>query len=225
MSRTIILFAKAPCPGKVKTRLSPPLAPETAAELAAAFVRDTVAVLSGLDVERRVLAYAPEDGEPALRRLAADDFDFRPQVPGDLGNRMRAAFEDAFAGGSRRVVIIGSDSPGLPRRFIEEAFEVLESKDVVLGPSYDFGYYLIGLRRPLPELFQNIPWSTRKVLPRTVKIMAELRIDHHLLTPWRDVDSWEDVKLLRAQIEELRRRGDPSLPQATAETLERLFSP
>lgn len=219
MQRAAILFAKDPRPGTVKTRLTPPLAPEEAAELAAAFIGDTAEVLRGLEVERRIAAYAPRDGESRLRQLVGEGFELQAQVEGNLGDRMRAAFQTAFRSGSDRVVIVGSDSPSVPRRLLAEAFHVLESKDVVLGPSFDLGYYLIGLRHPRPELFHGVPWSTSQVFPRTLQTIVSLELDFYLLAPWYDVDDPRGLELLRADVDKLIRVGDRSRLRRTAKAL------
>jgi hypothetical protein len=221
VSRTIILFAKEPVAGEVKTRLSPPLAPGEAAELAAAFIEDTAVMLTGVAAERKVVACAPPEAAAALRRLVGEGFALQAQAGGDLGERMHAAFEEAFRGGARRVVIIGADSPTLPRRFIAEAFEALEKKAVVLGPALDRGYYLIGLERPIPDLFRGVRWGSGDVLQRTLEIIGREALPLHLLPLWFDVDTPADLKLLRLQVEALRLAGDASFPRATAALLAR----
>jgi rSAM/selenodomain-associated transferase 1 len=222
MSRTLILFAKEPRPGQVKTRLSPPLAPEEAAALARAFIEDIAAALGRVACERRVLACAPPGAEAALARLAGEGFTCEPQAEGDLGARLEAACERAFAAGAARVVVVGADSPTLPPRLVDEAFEALRAKDVVLGPALDMGYYLVGLRRPAPALFQGIPWSTREVLPSTLAVAARAGLVLHFLPPWFDVDTPADLEFLRVQVEALRQSGDPAWPRATAAVLDRL---
>jgi hypothetical protein len=234
-SRTLILFAKAPRPGSVKTRLSPVLGPEARSALAAAFYRDALALVARTDAERKVVAFSPADGEEDLRRLGGEGLELTPQAGGDLGERMRAAFAGAFAhavaagaGFPRaecgRVVVIGTDSPTLPPAFLEEAFTVLEAKDVVIGPARDLGYYLIGLARPFPELFEGIAWGTSEVLPETLRRVARAGARLHLLAPWHDVDTPEDLAFLRAEVEALRLAGKP-YPAATAALLARPGEP
>ena len=224
MKRTLILFAKAPVPGKVKTRLSPVLTPEQCAELAEALIKDSAALLQRAEAEERRIAYAPVDGEPLLRQQAGPEFDYRPQSEGDLGDRMRHAFEEAFAEGSTAAVIIGSDSPAIPAEWINEALASLADHDIVLGPTADCGYYLIGLSSSswrqagslsaLSEnFFNSIEWSTDKVLPVTLGRISEMHLKLHLLPPWIDLDTPDSLKFFRAHLKALELVDDSSLPK------------
>ncbi|GAC1380996.1 MAG: hypothetical protein NVSMB30_28790 [Hymenobacter sp.] len=122
----------------------------------------------------------------------------RCQAPGDLGERMAAAFAAAFEAGARRVAIIGTDCPGLRAAHLTQAFAQLADHDVVLGPATDGGYYLLGLRQPCPELFQNKAWSTASVLPDTVAEAERLGYRVALLPELRDVDTAVDLVAWRA---------------------------
>ena len=192
----LILFAKAPVPGRVKTRLCPPLSPEQAAGLYVAFARDSFELLDGVEKASVEIAYEPSRlfTDPAWISRRARWF---PQKGRDLGARMAHAFERAFAAGASRVVIVGSDSPGLPARRFGEAFASLKSRDCVLGPSRDGGYYLIGLRRACPALFRGIRWSTDEVFAKTVALARAQGLTLRRLPSFGDVDRPEDLPVLR----------------------------
>ena len=137
---------------------------------------------------------------------------------------MRHAFEEAFAEGSTAAVIIGSDSPAIPAEWINEALASLADHDIVLGPTADCGYYLIGLSSSswrqadslsaLSEnLFNSIEWSTDKVLPVTLCRISEMHLKLHLLPPWIDLDTPDSLKFFRAHLKALELADDPSLPK------------
>ena len=124
------------------------------------------------------------------------------QPDGSLGDRLIHAFSRAFANGMERAVIIGSDSPGLPLNYLEDAFDRLNSADVVLGPSQDGGYYLIGLSKSLhPEIFQNISWSTSLAFAQTLNAAKQIGLSAELLPEYFDIDTFHDLKKLRDRYE------------------------
>ena len=118
------------------------------------------------------------------------------QVGDDLGGRMTQAFDVLFSRGYHRVVIVGTDVPTLPLDYFKQALAQLETHDLVLGPALDGGYYLIGLRKPAPDLFADIPWSTDRVLTLTQEKAHGLRLTTATIPPWRDVDTIEDLTAL-----------------------------
>jgi rSAM/selenodomain-associated transferase 2/rSAM/selenodomain-associated transferase 1 len=195
----LLVFAKAPVPGRVKTRLAGELGTEGAAELYRRMGRLVVdRVRSG--PWRTRICYDPPGEEASVRRWFGDggDLEFRPQSGGDLGHRMAEAFAEAFGPGPwpPPVVVIGTDAPALDRDLVAEAFAALDSAhgpDLVLGPATDGGYYLLGLRSPEPGLFRSIPWSTDRVLGLTLERARELSLAHALLRPLTDVDRPEDL--------------------------------
>jgi rSAM/selenodomain-associated transferase 1 len=226
----LILFAKAPRLGTVKTRLQETLPARRVRELYLAFLRDTLALARRVrGLERRVVAFTPADGEPMLRRMLGQDargFEFRPQHHGNLGARMGSAFAQSFEAGAARVVIIGSDSPTLPTRMIEEAFAALENADLVLGPTTDGGYYLIGSRQPrlpggLQFLAGPIEWSTARVFEQTVRAARRRRLKLALLAPWYDVDDAAGLAVLRRHLRALAACGASNLPIHTLRSLRR----
>jgi len=213
---TLAIFAKHPQPGLVKSRLAAASSPEWAARIADAFIRDTADKCAGVGDER-VLAYAPADADAHryFAALAGSAYRLVQQEVGDLGQRLDAFTRQQFAGGSRRLVIIGSDSPSLPTDIVHEAFARLETADVVLGPATDGGYYLIGCTRP-PPIFAGITWSGPRVLAETIaRLSADWRLA--LLPPWYDVDTLDDWWTLQGHIAALRRVGlDPQIPHTEA---------
>lgn len=194
--KKIIIFVKAPEPGRVKTRLCPPLSSAEAALLYQAFVQDTLAMAAQIQQTTVELAYEPTDSYPDLAWLGRENLSFFKQEGKDLGSRLIHAFERAFVNGSVRVVIIGSDSPALPSDYIRRAFAEMDSHDVALGPTADGGYYLIGLTRPAPQIFQNISWSTAAVYNQTVGLVKQHGLSLAELPLFWDIDKAEDLALL-----------------------------
>ncbi|MCY2961614.1 MAG: TIGR04282 family arsenosugar biosynthesis glycosyltransferase [Planctomycetota bacterium] len=197
MSRVLIVMAKAPLPGLAKTRLQREtgLSLEDVARLADAFVRDTLAVCAAVDDARTLVCHAPPESAEWFRAVAPAAV-LAPQVEGDLGQRMRAAFEVAFAGGATRAVMIGTDAPHLAASTLRTAFEALERADCVLGPAEDGGYVLIGLRRPCPGLLTDIAWSTDRVLEQTLERARDSGVRCEILPASFDVDGAADLERL-----------------------------
>jgi rSAM/selenodomain-associated transferase 1 len=191
---TLVVFARAPVSGQVKTRLAARVGEEGALALYRAFVEDACRLAAAV-AERRVLAVA---GDPAAwaEVAARHDLVLEAQTDGDLGARMDHAIR-AHA----PACIIGSDSPSLPADYVREALARLETHEVVLGPSGDGGYWSIGAQRAVPELFGGIAWSTAAVLPETLRRLDGRRA--WLLPFWYDVDDAEDLALLAAHLKHL----------------------
>jgi uncharacterized protein len=194
----IAIMAKAPRPGRVKTRLAPPLSPAGAARLARCFLRDTIARVAQVDRARGAVLYTPHASRRAFRPMAAGLM-LVPQRSGDLGRRLAFAFRDLLDLDLGPVVVIGSDAPALPASVLERAVRRLADPrvDGVLGPSEDGGYYLVGLRRPCAALFRGIAWSTSKVFEQTMARAREQRLRIVVLPRWWDVDTPEDLRRLR----------------------------
>jgi rSAM/selenodomain-associated transferase 1 len=192
-SKRLIVFVKAPRPGQVKTRLIAAFGAEPAALLYRLLAEEVIrrTTPAGRSYER-ALAFTPADARPEVEAWLAGET-LVAQAPGDLGERMAQAFERAFDEGARQVVLIGSDAPTVSESHISRAFAMLRQAELVLGPARDGGYYLIGLKRPRPRLFADIPWSTPSVLQATLQRAAELRLSVGLLELLADVDSLEDV--------------------------------
>lgn len=222
MSRALVIVGKAPEPGVTKTRLSPPLSAEQAADLYRGFLQDTAAMALGLGWERVTLVYPPRAGAerelaallPAAVRLLAQ--------PGEgLGAALPDAFARHFAEGFRRVVLIGSDNPTLPPELVEAAERGLDDHDLVIGPSADGGYYLLGMERLQRGLFERITWSTEVVYHETLKRARELGLRTHAVDEWYDVDTVADLDRLRAELTLL----PPHLAASTRQVLADLSWP
>jgi len=196
LKNALLIFARQPVPGKVKTRLSPPLFPEEAADLYGCMLGDVLAMAASLPDVEKYLFY--DGGEESLEYFKGrvSGMTCIPQRGKDLGERMAEALRDVISQGKRAAVIIGTDSPDLPSALIEDAFGRLERGDlgVVVGPSEDGGYYLVGMTRLHCELFRDISWSSDKVLEETMKRASDAGIAISLLPMWRDVDTAADLE-------------------------------
>jgi len=193
-------MAKAPAAGEVKTRLCPPLDPVQAAALARCFLQDRVEQIMAIAGADPIVAFTPRERGTELRALLPEGVRLVPQTGVDLGARLDRLLTDLLAEGYAGAIAVDADSPTLPTRFLAEACAHLldRAADVVVGPSEDGGYYLIGLRRAARALFRDIPWSTPAVLAETVSRARGLGLRLVLLPTWFDVDTGEDVARLRA---------------------------
>ncbi len=200
MNASLIVVAKKPEPGLTKTRLSPPFTPEAAAEFYDCLMRDTLVLagqLSGVDL---TLAYTPASAVDYFQNLVPNGFRLMPQQGAHLGERLANALAFHLKQGYRRAVIMNSDGPTLPLVHLQAAFAELEHVDVTLGMGHDGGYYLIGLKQMVSELFENIAWSTEKVIPQTLDICRRLKLTVHCLPEWYDVDVAADLERLRLDL-------------------------
>ncbi len=210
-SAALVILAKAPLPGEVKTRLFPHLTPEEAAQLHRVFVLDTLMRLKPLRDIRQYIACYPSSTDPFFKQLGHDyQIELIDQQGDHLGERMSGVVKTLMARGCQRVVLMGTDSPTLPVAYVEMAFEALQKCPVVLGPSQDGGYYLIGLSRCIPELFEGIPWSTEKVFDLTLRKIHNLGHECEILPSWFDVDDIKGFKALKDQL-----AGKPDLAPHT----------
>ncbi|CAN5290252.1 TIGR04282 family arsenosugar biosynthesis glycosyltransferase [soil metagenome] len=186
--RALLLFVRAPRPGEVKTRLAAEVGDAAALRvyrrLAEHALREAKRVASA-DLR---IHYTPPEAGDEVRAWLGQGPGYLPQPEGDLGTRMERAFGSTFAAGYGRVVIVGSDLPGLTSALLERGFAALDGHPAVLGPAEDGGYWLLGLRHVVPDLFREIPWSTSEVLPRTVARLREGGIEPALLPALRDID-------------------------------------
>jgi len=198
------LFAKYWEPGRVKTRLAATLGNQLACELYEIFLfhlLDSVAAVS----EYTTVVYSPRDREADFRTAITANWMFEPQTEGDLGDRMRNFFagqfsSDVSAEQKTKVVVIGADCPQLSVAEIQTAFDELDNHDVVIGPSTDGGYYLLGMQGGLAEVFDDIDWSTSKVLPQTTQRLDQQNKSYALLPAKTDVD---DEAALRQMLVDL----------------------
>lgn len=187
----LIVFARAPVPGRVKTRLARRLSMEERLALHCAFLNDTLEMAAGVAGADKYLALDKIIGSESL--AIPPGFKIIEQRGEGLGERLHRAFEQLFGSGYRRVIAIGSDSPTLPPSFLEEALGCLAEFEVVIGPARDGGYYLIGCSRLEPGLFERIPWGSRRVLGTTLDRIKKLGLSYSLLPQWHDIDRWRDL--------------------------------
>jgi uncharacterized protein len=186
----ICIFAKPPVAGQVKTRLAAALGPERAAELARAFLDDTIAAVTALPWARAALA-TTEPVQTALPVLL--------QGEGDLGARIERVLRTALQR-APLTIAIGSDAPALPARFLEAARAALQDADAVVGPADDGGFYLLGVRVCPEGLLADLPWSSSDTFTRTIERLRARGLRAHVLDPWFDVDRVEDLDRLRAAL-------------------------
>lgn len=202
----LLVVAKRPFPGQTKTRLTPPLSAWDAARLYECMLRDTIHLMEQVSKVDRYIAYLPETDEGYFRDLAPN-FNRILQVGDDLGSRLDHSLTHCLSMGYQRVAIMNSDGPTLPPLYLASAFEILKDKaDIVLGPSQDGGYYLIGLKKPAPRLLREVRMSTPYVLNETLAIAVEEGLRIALLPAWYDVD---DTVSLSQLIDELK--TDPNV--------------
>jgi rSAM/selenodomain-associated transferase 1 len=240
----LAVMTKAPQAGRVKTRLIPPLTPEEAAELNKCFLRDTAATISSACSRRPasdaskmqfehasashseaatatcgIAVYTPVGAESAYTDILPADFSLLPQRGDKFGERLYFAVEDLFKCGFGSVCLIDSDSPTVPAENFAGAVELLSTREdrVVLGPSDDGGYYLIGVKKPHRHLFEQIDWSTERVLNQTMQRANEIGIEVKLLPTGYDVD--DDASLRRLCNELLGEQGDDSAAPSTRKFL------
>jgi uncharacterized protein len=199
-ANALAVMAKAPVAGQVKTRLLSSFTAEEAAELSRSLIVDQLNHLQELDTTDFYLAFAPDDAQLLMEKLAPSCFHLFPQQGDDLGWRMAAVFERLFQMGHKNITLIGGDLPPVPLGFFEQAYAFLESskKRVVLGPSRDGGYYLVGCNQPTPEMFRGMSWSHSEVLTETQSKLASLKVDYHLLPLWFDIDTADDLRHLES---------------------------
>ncbi|NTW76422.1 MAG: glycosyltransferase [Syntrophaceae bacterium] len=200
--RCLIMFAKYPERGKVKSRLILEGYDGLAADLYRCFIEDLIDRVSKGNYSFQ-LAYDPPEKKKDFIELFGKDISYAPQEGKDLGMRMFKAFTDSFSNGFRSAVIIGSDSPDIPQGIIEEAFRSLNKHGAVLGPTWDGGYYLIGFSRDFVSrrFFENMLWSTSNVFEETMRRFQEDGIPVHVLPGWRDIDRADDIYCLLKESE------------------------
>lgn len=187
--KALLIFTRNPELGKVKTRLAKIVGDETALNIYKFLLNHTVAITKNLNVDKYVFY-----SEDIHRNDIWDTSIFRKklQTGHDLGERMKNAFSEIFAMGYEKAVIIGSDMFDMDLNNLTQAFEVLQTEDYVLGPATDGGYYLLGMKKPNAEIFQNKAWGSNTVLKSTLE---DLKNENYILLPEKnDIDTYEDIK-------------------------------
>jgi len=216
-SVAIGIICKTPQSGSSKTRLSPPLHPDECAEISRCFIGDLAATISLLTQNSGIAGYAvytPVGSEERLRGLLPSGFGLTAQGKGDLGARLSKGIEDLIDLGHAGAILVNSDSPTLPPQILRDAAEGLRQGDrVVISPAIDGGYTFIGLSRPHPELFTDIPWSTDVVFSLTLQKAKAIGLETQVLDPWYDVDDANSYAMLEAELAGRRPNfADPARP-------------
>jgi uncharacterized protein len=223
------VMTKVPRAGRVKTRLTPPLTAQEAAALNICFLRDTTAAIASIareDVARGIAVYTPVGAEGAYDAILPEEFELLPQRGDALGERLAFATEDLLALGFESVCLLDSDSPTVPPRAFSEAARILSQQEdsVVLGPSDDGGYYLIGLKKLQCALFEDIQWSTERVLEQTIERAQKIDLEVHLLPAWYDVDTGLTLRRLCRELFTFNGAASDAYPApVTREYLEELL--
>ncbi len=201
----LILFARYPEAGEVKTRLAESIGAKPACELYSAFLVDSLARAIALEDCDTAVCFSPLEKEREFKDILGHDIRFFSQKGEDIGQRMYNAFESVFALGYQRAILIGVDLPDLPGQFLTAAFRELNANPAVLGPAEDGGYYLVGFNARVhsSEFFTDIEWSGPAVFEKTVEKFNKADVSYEVLEEWRDVDTVEDLRALyeRAALE------------------------
>jgi rSAM/selenodomain-associated transferase 1 len=191
-------MTKHPTVGKVKTRLGESIGHKEVAHLYLCFLKDTIEKVNRLGIPFFIY-YTPKNKKDDFVRLLPDNFTLMPQFGNDLGKKIYHGFNTAFKMDYTSAIALASDVPDLPPSFLVESVNKLKHFDSVMGPSFDGGYYLIGLKKneACQNLFQGIKWSTESVYTETMKKIQKRKISCYQLTPWRDIDLIEDLEHLQ----------------------------
>lgn len=194
--RCLIVVAKSPLAGTAKTRLAAGIGVTRTAALYQSFLNDTIGLAGRIPACRLAFSFWPASAAAFFRELHPDA-ELLPQQGDDFGSRLLSAFVQAAALGYDRMILIGSDNPGLPIAYVEQAFAALDETPVVLGPAEDGGWYLLGLRTPQPALFhRDIAWSTAVVATQTRVAAAAAGLALVEMPPWYDIDTAAELPRL-----------------------------
>lgn len=204
MKPVLLTMAKRPAAGRTKTRLAAALSPAQAADLYACFLKDTLVLMQQVAAKlphiQLAIAYAPANEEAYFANLAPD-FDLLAQTGPNLGERLAFVSDHYFQQGADQVVMINSDSPTLPIDYLVAAFQGLtDGSDVTLGPCDDGGYYAIGLKKPAPQLFREVPMSTGQVMSDTIAVAKANNLSVAMLSTWYDVDDADSLQRLWSEV-------------------------
>ncbi len=222
MRNAVLVFVKLPVAGEVKTRLQPELSPALAAKLYRVMVDDVFTALERPGRWDLFAFFSPPGQELSFREWLPSSVILVPQSGTDLGERLADAFEWSHAQGHSRTIIVGTDMPTLGSDVLSDAFEALERNEVVLGPSTDGGYYLVGLKEPRSEFFEDVGWSTAEVLEQTIARVDEAGARYHLLPEKTDIDTWQDALIVLEEIVSEDPDGSAGLAPGTRSLLSAL---
>ena len=195
VANALLIFLRWPEPGAVKTRLARDIGDQEAAEVYRRLAESTLDAARALANRcRTVTFYTPQERGKDIERWVGPDFEYVPQIEGDLGSRMAAAFRYVFEAGAGCAVIIGTDCPFITPDLLDRSFHLLDENDIVIGPAKDGGYYLLGMKVLRKELFEGIPWSSSEVFPTTLDRIRRAGWSCAQLPELFDVDRVEDLR-------------------------------
>lgn len=197
----LIIIAKEPQVGTTKTRLSPPLELSQAAALFEALLEDTIDLVASLESIDLAVAVTPPESTGYFENKTPEGTLLIPVTCVDIGDCLKQVFAELFEQGYPKVLAFNSDGPSLPIEYIHQAVTLLETHDVVFGPSDDGGYYLVGLNEPRPGLFADIQWSTSQVLEQSLANVEAEKLRVTLLPEWYDVDTADDLERLLREVQ------------------------
>jgi rSAM/selenodomain-associated transferase 1 len=199
----LIVMAKQPMPGRTKTRLCPPFSPQQAASFYEALLRDTLELAAGIESVQLAAAITPSSAAAYFEAITPAGTLLLPVEGADIGVCLEEALGTLFTIGYRKVFALNADGPSLPPDFLCQAVQLLDSHELVLGPGEDGGYYLVGMKHLHAGLFQDIPWSTARVLEATLAKAQLSGLYAALTPPWYDIDLPQDVERLRDELNHL----------------------
>lgn len=222
MSTLFGLLARNPEPGKVKPALAEALGAPAAAKLYRSFIMDLCERFSRLSVEHRILAYAPRGARKSVALLASRQWRLMAQEGVTQGQALAGLFEEAFRLGHQRAVVMVGDCPTVPDEFILQAFDRLLIDDVVLGPTFEGGVYLVGLSLERPELFLGVDWTGEGVFDALVDRVDAFGLILGLVPHWYEVNDRAGLDRLAGHLRALAMTGSESLPKRTQTLVQRL---
>lgn len=201
---TLIIFIKYPEAGKVKTRLAKDIGDTEAAEIYSQMTRTIIERTSDPANYSTIIFYDPPEKEQEVKEwINKKELSYLPQLGNTLGERISSAFKEVYSSGTDKALIIGSDCVDVDKEILNKAIEALNTTDVILGPAEDGGYYLLGLNKYTPEIFQDIQWSTERVLEETIQKINTNGLKYELLKTLKDVDTVDDLEGLNIEIAEI----------------------
>ena len=207
MKKALITFVKAPLPGTVKTRLQKDLGKDETLRVYKSFIAEITSRFARMKGFDRLLGCAPSKDHEFLMEIAGKNkLKLFNQRGNDLGKKIVNAFRDHFKKGYTDIVLIGSDSPTIPKEYIRKAFRALEKNDFVVGPCCDGGMYLVGARKKIESrLFQDIPWDTSDVLNMVLEKLYRHKVRFSILPFWYDIDNIDDYRFLKLHLKYLKK--------------------
>jgi rSAM/selenodomain-associated transferase 1 len=199
----LVIMAKKPQVGRTKTRMRPTLTSTEAAQLYEALLKDSIVLISGLEEIELAIAVTPPESILYFRHISPSGTLLIPIECVDIGDCLTQVFECLLEMGYPKVLAFNADGPSVPPQYIHTAVQRLDQEDIVLGPSEDGGYYLVGMKQLFPQIFSGIAWSTPQVLAQTSDKIEALGLRAGLLPPWYDVDTATDLERLQAELTSL----------------------